>query len=247
MSEVFFLSTTGIYDGRPYNKVSWYISVLFWVLMLYLYILKSVKRETANLIFSITAFLGIIAVNKRGFRTEFLGDKGDIGYLFEMTMVYGLAMVAIGYFTWQIYDQIRHKINVTLLGKIVWTIMEIALLGYSVTMMHVDKLYTPNHVVCSAVFSALIILFALKIGYVSRLLEKNFWTKLSKYCLAIYLTQAVVVWGIFPKYLTEYQSVIMNNKGMTIAAVLAVCCCLGVWAHYVIEKPCAKFLKRVLS
>lgn len=247
LSEVFFLSSTGIYDGRPYNTVSWYISVLFWVLLLYLYILKTRKRETVNLIFSIIAFLGIIGLNKRGFRLEFLGDKGDIGYLFEMTLVYGLALVAVGYFTWIIYEQVCSKAQATWRGKIVCTLLEGSLLVYSIAMMYFKEISTNNFAVSCVIFSALVVLFSLKIGYFSRLLEWNIWAKLSKYCLAVYLIQGVVVWEIFPRILADNKGALMEHKTFTILAVLALCCLIGIWAHHVVEKPCAKWLKRSFS
>lgn len=248
LSEVFLFSATGIYDGRPYNAVSWYISVLFWVSLLYIYLLKTRKRETVNLVFAIIAFLGIIGLNKRGYTiNQFLGDKGDIGYIFEMTLVYGLVLVAVGYFTWLLYEQLRNKIKPTLCRKIFFTFMEAAVLVYSVAMMHIEAISINNFAFLCMVFGSLITLFSLKIGYVSRLLERGIWIKLAKYCLAVYLTQAVVMWGIFTWCFKEYKGILMDNKCLTILSVFAICCLIGIWAHHVIEKNGARFLKRVFS
>ena len=248
LSEVFLFSATGICDGRPYNAVSWYISVLFWVSLLYIYLLKTRKRETVNLALAIISFLGIIGLNKRGFTiNQFLGDKGDIGYIFEMTLIYGMVLIAVGYFTWLLYEQLRNMVEPTLGRKIFFTIIEAALLFYSVAMMHIEAVSITNFAFLCMVFCALIILFSLKIGYVSRLLERGIWTKLAKYCLAVYLTQAVVMWGIFSWCFKQYNRLLMEHKCLTILSVLAVCCLIGVWAHHIIEKPCARFLKRLFS
>lgn len=248
LSEVFLVSTTGIYDERPYNAVSWYISVLFWVSLLYIYLLKTRKRETVNLVLSLIAFLGIIGLNKRGFSIlRYLGNNGDIGYLFEMTLIYGLALVAVGYFAWLIYEQVRSRIEPTRWRIIVFTFLEAAVLAYSIAMMHFKSISINNFAFISMIFASLIVLFSLKIGYVSRLLERNIWIKPAKYCLAVYLTQSVVMWGIFPYYLRGYREIFFEHKCLTILGVFILCCVLGIWAHHVVEKPCARFLRRILS
>ena len=240
--EPLFLSGIGILPGPHYCAVSWYISVLFWISLLYFYILKTKKQESVNVIFGLIAFIGTVALCKRGFtREKFLGDPGDIGFIVEMRLVFGLAMVAIGYFIFQLYRIIRERITPSIKLRIICTILELFALGYPITFFFYKNAAQSNIAYVALVFSGLILLFTLKIGYIPNFFERKFWGKLAKYCLAVYLVQGLVVWNGVGYFLRKYGDWMQDHKGITIAATLIACWIAGIWAHHVIEKPCARF------
>lgn len=249
LSEIFFLSTTGIYEDRPYNKVSWYISILFWVGLLFLFLLKTRRRESVNLCLGIMAFFGVIALNKRGFQLGFLGDDGTIGNLIEMTLVYGLALTAAGFLTWEIFSALKSRVTPhhSRARQIIFTLLELILLTYSVAMMHFPQLSTLNFAFSILVFSSLISMFVLKEGWFSRLLGKIEWSRISQYCLATYLTQGVIMWSIFPRVFNLHQELMMEHKVLTIMVTLTLCALVGVWARHVVEEPCGKLLRKLFG
>ena len=247
-SEVFLLSSIGMLKVPQYNGVSWYISVLFWVSLMYFYILKTRKKETINFFLGVAAFIGLIALNKRGLTWDrVLGDPGDIGYLFEMRLIYGVTMVAIGYFVNSVYELLKNKVSTSLGSKITISLLELFLLCYSVSFVFFEDCAQPRVVYITLTFCALIILFALRIGYVSQILERKFWLRLSNYCLAVYLVQGFIVWNLVRFFLVGHSEWMLEHKSLVILITLSACCLAGIWAHHVIEKPCAKFLKKLMS
>ena len=199
LSSMFLLSGTGIFPRSTCCTVAWYVSILFWVSILYFYMLKTLKRETATLFLGFIAFFGTVAIVKLDPYGKFLGAPGDIGNIIDMQIVYGMALMAVGYFVWVIYTALNEKISPTRFQKVVFSVIELSLLIYSILFINVKYLFPSNRAIAIIVFAALIMLFALKIGYVSQFFEKKIWSKIAKYSLATYLTQGFLVWHVFPR------------------------------------------------
>ena len=249
-AEFLLITSTGMYTHARYNCVSWYISVLFWVSIFYLYLLKYKKKDTVNITLGIIAFLGIIGLIKRGSSWQnTLGSQGDIGYIFDMRLIYGLTCIAIGYFIAEIYKQLLNKeIQVmTKLNIMFWTIVEIIVCGYSFAIMFVDSIYPKNFALIAFLYSFLILLFLMKKGKISQICEHAIWLDFSKYALSTYLVQSISVLSIFDWFHKKNPDFVQEYKALTIILTLMVCFIFGVWAHYVIEKPCGKFLRKVLK
>lgn len=246
LAEFFLMTSTGMAKLCKYNSVSWYISVLFWASLFYIYMLKTKKRETVNLTVGILTFLGTVACIKRGLtHNDFLGNEGDIGFIFDMRFVYGLTTIGWGYFLGVIYKLVDKQTVTSNISKWLWTIAEGFILFYSVAFMFVEKLYSGNSAFVFLSFAVLILLFLLNKGYISQWFNKRIWTFLAKYALAIYLVQGITVWEIFPRVQKMYPVFFQNNHAVVIIATVLLCCVFGIWAHHVIEKPCADALKKL--
>ena len=97
-----------------------------------------------------------------------------------------------------------------------------------------------------ACFVILIVTFLLKQGYVSRLLDRDIWVRLSAYTFSIYLTHVFcrnlmlsLLWKnpACRQFLADHPFAAVS--GSIIAAMIfgVLVCCL-------VERPAAKFLKR---
>lgn len=164
-----------------------------------------------------------------------------------MDVVYGMTMIAIGYFTWGLYEQLRKIIRPTIITRVAFSVIEFCVLSYSIVLMCFKKLGTNNFTFIAITLSALIILFSLKIGCVSRFFEKKIWVKLAKYCLAVYLIQGVILWELLPIFMDKWAKLFVEYKTLAIITTLLLCWLFGMWAHHVVEKPCTKFLKQLFS
>lgn len=244
LAEFFLITSTGMFKLCRYNSVSWYISVLFWGSLFYIYLLKTKKRETVNLTIGILTFLGTVACIKRGtgYR-DFLGNEGDIGFIFDMRFIYGLTTLGWGYFVAVIYNLWNKTDNPK--NKIFWTVLETFVLLYSVLFMFIERIYPGNLAFIFLSFAALILLFLLKKGYISNWFNKRIWVNLARYSLAVYLVQGITVWELFPRFQKAYPDFVQNYPIITICGTVLCCIAFGVWAHHVIEKPCAKALKKI--
>lgn len=247
VAEFLLMTSTGLYTHARYNCVSWYISVLFWVSIFYFYLIKTKSKENVNIFLAIISFLGLIAMIKRGMAWQnTLGDKGDLGFVFDMRFVYGLATIAIGYFIAEIFKMINSDKIISSTEKTVYTLMEMFFICYNVLIMFIKPMYPRNIGIVAFCYASMILLFVLKRGYISQFLEKKIWAIPAKYCLATYLVQSITTLSIFDWAVKKYPLLLTEYKGFTIFATLFICITLGVWAHHVIEKPCGKFLKKVL-
>ncbi len=248
IAEFLLMTSTGLYTHARYNCVSWYLSVLFWVSIFYFYLIKTKSKENVNIFFAIISFLGMIAMIKRGMAWQnTLGDKGDLGFIFDMRFVYGLATIAIGYFIAEIFKIINSDKMISNVEKAVYTLMEIFFICYNVLVMFIKPMYPRNMGIIAFCYASMILLFVLKRGYISQFLEKKIYAIPAKYCLATYLVQSVTTLSIFDWAVKKYPLLLTEYKVFTIFAILFICIVFGVWAHHVIEKPCGKFLKKILG
>lgn len=247
-ADLFLIPMTGLFGKIGYNVVSWYINILFWVSLFYFYLFKTKKEENVNLTMGLFAFFGLAALEKRGVGLRsFLGDAGDIGNIFAMSLIQGLACIALGYWVSQIYNLCDKQKIITSASKVFYTVLEAFFLSYTVLFMFIKKLYPSNITLICISFSALIILFLLKRGRISQFLEKSCWKKFSKYCLAIYLVQGVTVWDIFKCFLSKYPDYMMEHKLIVIFATILCCFIVGILAHYLVEIPCYNFFAKRLK
>lgn len=244
-ADLFLMPATGLYGKFGYNTVSWYIQALFWVSLFYFYLFKTKKKENVNLMMGLFAFFGLVAVIKRGIGiNSFLGDVGDIGYIFNMQLIYCLSCMALGYWISQIYNLCDKQKIITNASKIFYTVLEAFVLSYSILLMFIKKLYPGNIAFMCISFSALIILFLLKRGWISQFFEKSCWKKISKYCLAIYLVQCVIVYDSFGWVLAKYSDFMMGYKLIAIFVTILCCFIVGILAHYLVEIPCYNFFAK---
>lgn len=247
ISEITFLSYTGICWGSTYNFPSWYVSIFFWVTLFYFGLLKICRRDHLNIFFAIVSFFGLVALNKHGC-LGFLGDEGTLAGLISMDLIYGVAVIALGCLAHPLCVELNKRNScISKKKRIMYTVVEVLVMGYSIAMMHFSAISTTSYAYFTGVMFILIILFVLKIGYLSQFLEKRIWRYFSKYCLSVYLTHILIAKYICSFLYVSHTEVFREHTAMVIIIALLLCIFLGVWAHHVVEKPCARFLRKLFS
>ena len=145
LAEFFLITSTGMYKDCTYNEVSWYISVLFWCSLFYICIFKFFTKDRACFVVGILTFIGTSALVKRGVGLNaYLGDVGDIGYIFDMRLIYGLTGIGWGCLVYAMYINFSLANSENNTNKLFYTSLELLFLLYSILFMFNNKFYVGN-------------------------------------------------------------------------------------------------------
>lgn len=254
LSAVFFLPGTGLVSRHSDLGPAWYLAVLFWGLIFYFYVIKNCSEHSRNLIFGVLTFFASIAwihgasVQWGDFQT--LGNKGTIGYLFNMSFIRGIMNIGLGYFIAIYFMQVTHNLNKkasNLKWYLIFGMIESFILIYSILMIFDKNLFPNQAIFVNISFITLICLWLIRKGLLSNLTNNILFLKMSKYSLAIYLCHSCIVEHLIPLLKRKYSGYIMEHTLEVVTISLIASILIGIWAHYVIEKPCGKFLRKVLK
>ena len=232
-SDLFYYACTGI-TQHGYNGVSWYISVLMVVSGFYFYMMKNMKKETVNLLMAIFVLFSSVYVVR-------FGDK--ITGVISGHLMRGVACVGLGYFLAEIYKLLKDR---PVVHQKTYNLIEFGVFVFATLSIFIKAWYAGRVVTCIA-FAGVILLFALRKGAVSQFFEKPVFARMAKYCLAVYLTHAVICYPILNKLTAKHGDWIFSHGAVSIAGVIVSVIVLGVFAHHVIEKPSTKALKEWLG
>ena len=218
-----------------YNNPDWYIFVLFWASTLLFYALKYFKKAGINVLAAFIIVAGTIYSVHYG--------NGEVHGIISARIVRGFTCLGLGYFLAEIYAQLKDH---TILHQKLFNLLELGVFLFALLSLFVRPLYQGTIVVYIS-FMALILLFALRKGAVSAFFNKPIFSKLSKYCLAIYLTHWFLVANIFPIFLKKYNGFLTSHRIIPLIVIPVLACLVGFVAHHAVELPATKFLKKHLE
>lgn len=231
---LFFLQNTGLAYQDIANDTAWYLGVLFWVLIFYLSVFKTMKPEARNLfIGTLVFFLYIICARAKGD-----ARWGMVYSYFPRGLLLGIASVGLGC----LLQQICVRKEKTVVKKSMTVFESIALL-YVVSDIFVVPV--AKEWIFRPIFHFILLyLFVRKEGAISNFFEKPVFAKMARYCLSIYLTHQYLTANIFGIY---EKKLIIFPPYVTVAGILTASILLGIFAYHIIEKPATRALKKVLS
>ena len=234
---------------RPGNLgVYWYVSILLWVSLFIFYCRKHFSAKAVNLTVAVLAFTAYTCIIRER-HGSIAGHFQNCGIIFNIALLRGIGGIGLGYFIGQWYKDHAEKLQTLVLPwytRLLLTAVEIYTLCFVINNMMLHKPSFKNHMIFIACFVILIVTFLLKQGYVSRLLDRDIWVKLSAYTFSIYLTHVFcrnlmlsLLWKnpACRQFLADHPFAAVS--GSIIAAMIfgVLVCCL-------VERPAAKFLKR---
>lgn len=245
LSDFLFLQVPFFHWEVGLAPAAWYVVTLFWVLVFFFYFLKTQRRETMNIIIGCLVFFMYGGIVQYGSSIDSaFGYKGDIGYIIKAYLARGVAGVGTGYLLAQIWQQTK---DVTIVRYKLYSFFEFSLLFVLILGFYYQGAFLQNILYYVIGFSVLIWMFVQNKGAVSRFLNRPVFVKIARYALAVYLMQGITVWEIFPRILARYPVLRTEYKPFTIIITLSVACVIGVFAHYLVEKPATKKLKEWLG
>lgn len=233
-ADVFFYARSGIYNMSGYYPPAWYLSVLMIVMLFYFYIMKTLKKEVVNIIIAVIAFFASVYVVN-------YGDK-VIGVI-NGRLMRGFACIGLGYFLAEIYRLLQNR---EVLHQRAYNVVETIVFTFAILNIFFEPLYMGRVVVCLG-YMGIILLFALRKGYVSNFFEKPIFARLARYCLAVYLTHWIICYNILNLLYAKHKEQIISNSTFSIMCILLASLLLGIFAHHAIEKPATKVLRKWLK
>jgi len=237
--------------GLSLNKgnlsIFWYVASLLWVLGIYFYMFKYFQKKYVNLvIFCIVLFCYIFLIH---IPSKDFGILDTSAYVFNVAFMRGLAGIGLGYFIGEWYRNNLEKIKTIVLpiySKLGITLLEFVCLFFIINNLMLHRLKYNNQIIFIVAFAVIIVLFLLRQGFISKVLEHDIWVRLSAYTYSLYMTHSLLmniiketVWKQYPEWVHLHP--IVNIAGTFILAVI-----FGIFTYYVVEKPCVQYFKRRL-
>lgn len=169
---------------------TWYVSVLFWISLLYFYLLKNWDRKYFNLIVPIIIFIGMYRW------------AHNLPTVCEFGVNRGLFGIGLGCMLGELYLKYKDKIenlNMSKISRILITFLEVGVFGYlcfGLAFSTKDRLVNTDLVF---LFIILMGLFIIKQGLLSKMLENKFSVMLGSISYAIFVTHTFLL-DVFNKY-----------------------------------------------
>ena len=235
-----FLNGIGFNYGHPYNGLgnvhpSWYISALFWSLLLYFYLFKYCDIKKVFFVIIIFIYLGLRIQNLKiaGVNVEL------VNIIFYSGVRRSLSCIGIGIFIAYFYKKAYQDIikwTPTKISKIVLTSLECGTLYWILSLLWNNNISTKNIVVILLMFLLLLGLFICKKGYLSCLLNNKLSKNLGKYSYSIYVTHAFVL-EICRNHLYVTDNVwVISNPLPSLFIPTLISILLGIVTYELIEK-----------
>lgn len=232
---------TSIYVARFEVNVFWYVTALLAVLSFFYYLLKNYEKKDANLIIAILVFLSLqFLVNNETWRHY------DANLLFNTRTARAISAIGIGYFIGEWfkinYDKIiKQKFSVGI--KLFFTVIEFLCVFFIINNFFLHKIKYSNNIIFILTFTITVMLFLLKQGYISSLLEKIQWRVLSKYTFSIYIFHGLILDTIKLVFWKNNVAFVIAHPLINIVAVLLIMFTVGVLVYHFVEIPLTKYLK----
>ena len=199
--------------------------------------MKYYRKETVNMIILLIVFFSYIGITSTTWSC-----RTEINEFFKVNLLRGLGGMGIGYFG-ALFIMEGHRISFK--NKIVYSIIELLLLLYCFMALFCKDLYPNNSLLYVIAVFFLIILFIQKDGYFSNLLNEYNWSAVSKYCLATYLCQGIIVYDLFGIFYADYPE--EWPLGYFIGFIILSCWLLGIFSYHIVEKNGKVFMDNLLS
>ena len=241
-----FLGNIGVTKAYGNLGIVWYVSVLFWVSFLYFYLLKYFERKNINLFSAISIWFSyVFMIQARG---------GNISHhiktynnIFVVGLLRGLGGMGIGYFIGLIYKENKDKIENMKFNKITTffiTLLEVFLFSWSVYYLIIHKMSYKNNIIFILFFIILFILFLIKKGLFTKLLDNNLSVILGRYSYSIYITHSFILNMLRTFFWKKYINIIIIHPLLNVVITMLLIFILSILVYHFVEKPSAEYLRR---
>lgn len=239
--DLLFLNNIGITLSASNILGSWFISVLVFVSLFYFYILKSFKKQHANLIIALCTYLSFVLLVNLSQGT-LAGHIKIYNNLFNAGLLRGLSCIGLGYFICQTYNfftPIIQRQKDSFKSFILCSIIEIYLFAFTFNNLLFHNMSFNNKTILLISFSGLFFMFLINKGILSKLAGLEIFSKLSKYSLSIYLSHLFIY-----RFMKYYLWNLDINKYISAVITILAAIVFSILIYHFIELPSFKFLQR---
>lgn len=241
------------FDGTIFVKGStrhvgefWYVSTMLWVLLLLHCSLKVFSKDKVKFAVGIVAFFAYgYILSSHGWKInsphQLLNGAMTIG------MLRGLGGISVGYLIGDWYRENLEKImewKVSLEGKILMTIVEISCLYFIIKYLIFVRWTYRNDTIFLISYILIIVMFLLKKGYISKILDIDLWSIFSKYIYSVYLSHVTLLKLVSSVFWANSMRFVVKHPIANFSLTLSLIFISGVIIYHLVEKPCAAYLKK---
>lgn len=219
--------------------VFWYVSAMLWTFVLYGYLLKNYEKKNVDLVIALLVFFsyGFIIHAKSGAINNNIQTFYNI---FNVGMMRALGGIGVGYFIAQWYktnfDKIK-KTTLSLYQKMSITVLEFVCIFFIINNLILHKIHYKNHIIFIVVFATILILFLVRKGFISQLLDIDYWQNISKYTYSLYMTHQIIFSTLKGSLWKYHPELVYAHPILNILFALTLVLCLGIFTYNCVEKP----------
>lgn len=239
---LFLLHNIGITLHYSNIGASWFISSMFWTSCLLFYSFKNIKKEYFNIILALAVLFcySFMAHNK------FLLPIKSYYSVINVGMIRAIASMGLGYFIWNLYNDIFIKLRfkkISIISKIIISCAELYLFAFLIQNLIFRTMKYDNLLILILLFSILFILFLINQGFISKLFNNNFSVILGRYVYCILITHEWLRDILRKVVYPAYPQFIENNPVISYGIYLFVTLLLSILIYHLVEKPALKYFK----
>lgn len=231
----------GVTDAPLTILPSWFVSALFWSMCFYFYMRKILSKQIFNLIVGcLIVICYSIFVKKNAAHWENFAGVLNFG------IIRALAGLGVGYFLAELYKEYYGKIreySPCVLQKLLITAAEIYLFCFMIYYSAFHKISFDNVLIMIIPFIGLFILFVLRKGYFSNLLNNNISAFWGQFTFSILISHELVknLWSYF--VCVKCHNIVLVHPILNLVLYLSTVILFGMITYYAVEKPSFKYLK----
>lgn len=229
---------TGLSDSC--SSIIWFVAPLFWC-GIFLYAILKYARSLAIPIILILLVASITMTQI--FSAQTLDNMNMINSFISFPMLRVMMGMSLGIFVGYLYSRI-HTSCVSKNDKIAWGVLEFlccALLFYHMFIGAIFK----SDIICMFLFAAIVLLFSIKHGWFSNLLNKSWLGYLGKYSYSIYVVQQAS-FDILDKIFWSSTHYPRSMPVLSLIVSILFTVLLGILMYYIIERPAMRIGQRLL-
>lgn len=224
----------------------WYVSAMLWTFVLFSYLLKNYEKKNVNLFIALLVFFsyGFIIHAKGG---AINSHEQTFYNIFNIGMIRAFGGIGVGYFIAQWYEKNADKIKkltLPLYQKIAFTTLEFVCIFFIINNLMLHKIHYKNHIIFIITFATTLMLFLAKQGFISKLLNIDYWHGLAQYTYSLYMTHMIIfdtLKGSFWKY---HPEIVYAHPILNVFFTLTIVVLFGTFTYHFIEKPATSFLSQ---
>ena len=166
-------------------------------------------------------------------------------HLFNAGMLRAVGGIGVGYFIGEWYKTNIDKINnwkANIYQKIVLSCLEFMCLYFIINNLMLHKLKYNNQFIFIIAFAAIIILFVVKKGIFSQILDNNICLNFSKYTYSLYMVHSPIYSFIRNCFWKYHPELVYAHPIFNIGCTLTLVVIAGVLTYHFIEKPSVNYL-----
>ena len=244
-----FLNGTALHKVAANIGASWYCSAMLFHFILFLYLFKNFREQTAWLIITVGIYVcyGII-LQAKGFKIN--DNAQTFGYIFNVGMMRAWGGIGFGMLIGLWYRKYESKIQQfkpSLICKIGVSILEGSCLYFMIKYLMISRFNHYDQFMFIIVFVCLVTTFICSKGYVSQLFNRDIFPFLAKYVYSIFITHKIIIATVQINIMKTRPELIWQHPVSSLILIFAVIIVVGILTYHLVEKPCVDYMKRKKS